>query len=390
MASSAATPGVPLRRQLQPFAMRLRLADTLQIASRTLWIAAAIALLAQVVGRIFPFEYLSVFTIAPFILWVLFALGYLVFRPLPPMRVARRLDTALALNERLATALELDGNDQQPILALQQADARQRAAELQPNMLPLRIDRQRILAAFLMLVAVVALLLLPNPQDAVLAERAAVRQQIQETIAEIEQLEAQVAESPNLSPADREALQRQLRELREQLERNPGDREQALADISTAETQLRDELQQGADAQRAALEQLSRRLDSMAGDSERQPDATRAADSLENLSEQVAQLPAEEQQQLADELARQAGQMQQSNPQLAQSLNEAADALQRGDTAAAEQALNQAAEQARQSAEQLAQQESIQRSISELQQQRQDIAQAGQQQIGRASCRERV
>ncbi|HMO60318.1 MAG TPA: hypothetical protein PKC19_23440, partial [Roseiflexaceae bacterium] len=67
MASSAATPGVPLRRQLQPFAMRLRLADTLQIASRTLWIAAAIALLAQVVGRIFPFEYLSVFTIAPFI-----------------------------------------------------------------------------------------------------------------------------------------------------------------------------------------------------------------------------------------------------------------------------------------------------------------------------------
>ena len=110
----ALTTGDYLRRRLRPLATRLRLRDTLLLASRTLWIGAAGFALVQIAGRLLPIPNLLLWSLVPPLLWVLVILGYLLVRPLPLPRVAQRVDSALDLRERLATAL-LGNSDVLPI-----------------------------------------------------------------------------------------------------------------------------------------------------------------------------------------------------------------------------------------------------------------------------------
>src|SRR6266487_516039 len=162
----ALTTGDYLRRRLRPLATRLRLRDTLLLASRTLWIGAAGFALVQIAGRLAPIPNLLLWSLVPPALWLLVILGYLLVRPLPARRVAQRVDSALDLRERLATALELSAHTEaQPIDEAQQSDARAYADTLRPRMLPIRIARRPLLLALLPLALGVALVLLPNPQQ---------------------------------------------------------------------------------------------------------------------------------------------------------------------------------------------------------------------------------
>ena len=86
---------------------RLRLRDGWLLAQRTLWLPALAALLLVVAGRIWPLDYARAWLAAPFGLWLLAVLGWSALRPLPTMRVARRVDRELELKERLSTSLAL-------------------------------------------------------------------------------------------------------------------------------------------------------------------------------------------------------------------------------------------------------------------------------------------
>src|SRR5437773_11854219 len=105
----AMTTGDYLKRRLRPVALRLRLRDTLLLASRTLWLGLAGGALVEIAGRLLPIPNLLLWSLVPPALWLLAMLGYLLVRPLPVRRVAERVDSALELRERLSTALELSG-----------------------------------------------------------------------------------------------------------------------------------------------------------------------------------------------------------------------------------------------------------------------------------------
>src|SRR5512144_1675724 len=96
---------------------RLRLRDGLRLAQQTLWLAGLAALLVMLAGRIWPIERLWLWALIPLAAWLLVVMGYALFRPLPVMRVARRVDGELHLKERLSTSLALDAEQDSPVYA---------------------------------------------------------------------------------------------------------------------------------------------------------------------------------------------------------------------------------------------------------------------------------
>ncbi|MBN1140169.1 MAG: hypothetical protein JXM73_26600 [Anaerolineae bacterium] len=86
---------------------RLRLRDAWLLAQRTLWMGCLGMALVQAAGRIWPIAHLALWTLLPLPAWLLAVVGLSLLRPLPPGRVARRIDTELALKERLSTAWAL-------------------------------------------------------------------------------------------------------------------------------------------------------------------------------------------------------------------------------------------------------------------------------------------
>lgn len=375
------SPTTDIQRSLRPMARRLRLRDTLRLVSRTLWMPLAASALLQVVGRLVPIANLLVWTALPLLVWVLAMAGSLLFRRMPLANVARRIDEMLGLRERLSTALELGGHaDHGPVDDDQQEDARAAAARLRPNLVPLVFERRPLLLALVPLALVAASIVLPNPQAAVLAERTLVEQALTQTADQVKQVQQQVAQDQTLTPEERAALEKELADLEQKLRENNGNREQALADLSTAEARLQQRIDPNTDARRAAMEQMTRNLQSMSGAAQTQrPTMGDASSELQALADRLAQMTPEQQQQAAQALGAQAAQMAQSDPQTAQGLSSAAQALQNNDTAAAQQALEQAAQSAAQAAQQQANQQAVERSLSQVQQSREQVAQAGQQ-----------
>ncbi|MGB9752143.1 hypothetical protein, partial [Roseiflexus castenholzii] len=371
-----------LQQRLRPMALRLRLRDTLWFASSTLWIATLVSLALQIAGRLFPIPGLLWISLAPLALWALTVLGYLVVRPLPPLRVAQRIDMLLDARERLATALELGQRaEQTPLIELQQRDAYAFATTLKPRLVPIEINRRPLIVALVLVAATVTLIVAPNAQDQILAEQAAIREATQQAAAQIEQLRQEIAQNQNLSPEERAALDRELAELQQRLEQNPGNREEALADLSTTEARLQQRLTYNAEAQRAALEQLARNVQALEGQQQSsRPTLEQAERSLQQLAQQIERMTPEERAQLAEQLRQEARQLQQSAPQTAQALQQAADALQQNNVEQAQQALEQAAQSVQQARQQQAAQQAAQQSIAQLQEERQSIAQSGQPQ----------
>ena len=80
-------------------------------------------------------------------------------------------------------------------------------------------------------VSIGALVFLPNPMDAVIAERTRMLKAAQEQAQQLEELAKAIQENKNLNPNDQEQLLNKLRELAAELNSNPGDAKQALADI---------------------------------------------------------------------------------------------------------------------------------------------------------------
>lgn len=358
------------------FRRRLRLRNGWLLAQRSLWPALAAAAGVQAIGRIWPVKGLWLWALVPLAVWLLGVLGFSLLCPLPPLRVARRIDAELGLKERLATALLLEnGQAFRPhIVALQRQDALSAARAIHPRQsLPLRWLRRSLLLAVVFAAATLALALLPNPMDAVLEERAAVAQAADQQAQAIDDLRQEIEQAQELTPEEREALLRQLAELAEQLRANPGDREEALADLSRVEEALRQRLDPNVDARRAALEALSQQLQTLT-DQEADPSAA-----LEKLAEQLAGMDAAERESLARSLAQMAARAAQAGDMnLAQALAAMAQAAQAGDAKAASQAAQAAAEAMAEAQGELADQETLQRALDQLQASRQSVAQAGQ------------
>jgi septal ring factor EnvC (AmiA/AmiB activator) len=402
-----------LNGYLHQYSLRLRLRGGWNLIQKTLWITFLIALLIQILGRFIPIAGLGWWTTAPILVWLLASGGYFTFRRLSPMHIARQVDVELGLFERLSTSLALNelsiastasmpNASPSSLVLAQQQDALQVARTIQPRLaFPLRWQRQPVIISSLLLVVILVTATLPNPKNAILAERAAVRAEAQKQSERIEKLKEEVAKAEGLSEEDRADLQRQLNELAQKLRTNPGDLEQAIADLSKVEEALKQKLDPNSVAKAANLEALASQLSALTNQ-ERDPsqDASQtAADALSQLAEQMASMDSTQRQQLAEALAQMAAQASQAgNADLAQALAEMAQAMQAANAAEAQQnpqaaasaqaaaqsAAQNAAQAASQAQQQLNAQQALQQALSQLQASRQSLSQASSQALAQA------
>jgi hypothetical protein len=383
-----------LTAHIRRFGRRLRWRDGWRMAQQTLWLPFLAAGLVNLTGRLLPIRELWLWMAAPSAVWLLGLLLFALFRPLPLLVIARRIDLELGLRERLGTAYlmgrssmqnqgeALSTNTFQPALVdLQQQDALSKARAIDPQRaLPLSWQPRPLALAAILVVTLAVLAYLPNPMDEVLTHREAVAQAAEEQAKEIERLGEEIAESQELSPEIQEELLRRLAELAEQLRANPGDLEQALADLSRVEEALRAQLDPQAGSRQAALEALAAQLQAMAQtETGQSSQMTEAAAALERLAEMMEQMDPGEQADLAQTLAQMAARASQAgDTSLAQALAAMAQAAQSGDAQAASQAASQSARAFSQAQGQFSDQASIQEALARLQGSRESVARAGQ------------
>jgi len=318
-------------------------------------------------------------------------------RPRSLASSARFFDRRFGLAERLATAVEIGSGRLRVTPAMaeaQLADTLDVARRVIPGaMLPLWVSGRALAACGALVVAAALLLWLPNPQEDVLSRRAAVRAAVEEQIEELETAQEQVVAAEGLSEAEREALTRALEEAIAALDEGKASPEEAVAALAEAEQALVALQDPHAASRQAGLEQAAGEM----ADSELTRDISealangdyqQAARSLAAYTGTKGEvLTREEELELARELAQSASAFAASNPDLAQELARAADAIERGDIAEAREAIREAARRMGAAGEQVQGQKMLEETLAELQEGREQVAQAGGREGGGAGER---
>jgi len=378
-----------LNDALSGWLRRLRARQAVQWAVRGLAFGITAALGLALVARLMPWQPLPVLVALSVSLAVSSAAVALVvayFWPRPRLAAARYFDRVLGLAERTSAALELA---QKPELApewltrAQWADAARAARSAAARQrLPLwAVSRRDGLLVLVLLAALIALLALPNPQAAVLAQQQAVQQAIAQQAEQITKLIEQIENNPNLTEAQKEALTQPLEEARRQLQQPNLTEAQAQQALAEAQQELRQLQDPNAEARAQNLEQAGAGLSQnptteQAGEALQNGDLQQAGEALANID--PATLNEAERQALAEQLDQTAEQLEGANPETAQAMREAAEALRNGDAEAARQALERAGRSIAQVGERAEQSRAARQASGQVQRAQQGIAQAGQ------------
>jgi hypothetical protein len=273
---------------------------------------------------------------------VTLALVWLWQRPM--LALARRFDLLFGLRERLSTAVEIvEGGLRVESDALAAAQRARAAGSIDGvdarRALPIRLDWRDWALPVVALGALVAAIALPNPQEAVLEEQAALEQAMLEQLMMLEELRDEALADESLTEAERTVVVDRLDEAIETLSQDDITREEAMAALDAAEQELRDLGQTSAEARQEALQGAAGQFSSAGledvGQALAEGDFAEAGETLTNSLDDLS----------ADELDSLADALEASNPELAESLRDAAEALREGDQAAAQAALDEAAKQ---------------------------------------------
>ncbi|PJF48752.1 MAG: hypothetical protein D6709_10155 [Chloroflexi bacterium] len=381
---------------IRAWSRRARLQHSIRLAFFGLACGLGVALLIALASRVFPLMSTATLiglSIALAIAGLVGALAYPWLRHArtSPMQWARVFDQRFGLQERTSTALEIgEGhlsarNDL--IRNIQRQDAERVTESVDARkLMPLHISRRDAILSLLFLMALVLAILLPNPQQQVLAQREQLRQTIAQQIERLGQAQ-QMIENSALSDAQKQAALQALDEARRKLEDPNVTPEEALAALNEAQSQL-DALNDQAAQQQA--EDLRRAGESLAPDALTNALANalanehfdRAANEMRRLtdsSETGQPLSEEEMQRAADQLDQLARSVQNSDPELAQRLREAAQNMREGNIQAAQQQLDQAAQSLERAQETREASQALDRAQSQAEAARQAIAQQASQ-----------
>lgn len=256
---------------------------------------------------------------------------------------ARFADRRFRLRERATAAVEIHAGRHavDGALAARQLDdtlVAAAAVDLAQEM-PLTTRAADWLPAALALLFLALALWLPNPQQALLRQQRAVAAAVGEQVAALEDLAADIAADPALTPEQREALHRPLEEALTALSEPDISQAEAMATLSEAEAELRslgeafDHAAVGALGRSEPASELAQALQSA--------QAGAAADAAAELAEALPQLDDAARSELADNLAAAADAIAAVDPALAGQLERTASALAEGDTPAAQEALGE-------------------------------------------------
>jgi hypothetical protein len=257
-------------------------------------------------------------------------------------------------------------------------------------MLPLRAPRRAMLAFGLLTLALLVSLWLPNPQELVILQQEAIQAAIEEQIEDLETVRDEVAGAEGLTDEEREKMLRELEEAIAALEEinqrsmaEIDDLSEATAALSKAERTLAELQDPGAASVREGLERAAHEI----ADSEltqhiaealAQGDYQTAAEALAAFAgDEGEALTRDQELALAQELAQAAQALAESDPDLAQDLAQAAEAIEQGDIASARESIQEAAEKMGAAGERVQRQEAVEGTLAELQEGREQIAQAG-------------
>ncbi len=263
---------------------------------------------------------------------------------------ARFADRQFGLRERMTAAVEIQSGQLtvDGAMATRQLNDALRAASAvdASRQLPLRLHLSDWLPALAGAILLAAALWLPNPQEAAVLEQRAVAAAVAEQSQTLTELIEEIKAADTLTSEQQEALTQPLEEALTALNQPNPSREEAVAALSAAETELRalsremdpaslrDALAAAAMDQPGELAEMLR-----AG----QPDQAAAAAS--DLAASLGDLDAAARAELAEQLTGAASALESADAELAETLDRAAEALAADDTEAAQEALDEAAGQ---------------------------------------------
>lgn len=390
-----------LTESIRLWSQRARLQHSVSLAFFGLACGLGIALLIALASRVFPLMSTATLiglSVALAAIGLASALAYPWLRHARTSTVqwARAFDQRFGLQERTSTALEISEgrlsvrNDL--LRNIQRRDAERITESIDARrLMPLRISRRDAIASLIFLIALVVAILLPNPQQQALAQREQLRQTLAQQIEQLEQAKQMIVNSA-LSDAQKQAAVRALDEARRKLEDPNVTPEEALAAINEAQSQL-DALndqaaqQQAEDLQRAGESLAPDALTNALANALANQNFDRAANEMRNLtnsSETGRPLNEEEMQRAASQLDQMARSIQNSDPELAQRLREAAQNMREGNMQTAQQQLDQAAQSLERAQETREASQALDRAQSLAEAARQAIAQqASQSQLQR-------
>ncbi len=305
-----------------------------------IWLAAV-----QLAVRVTPIEsgfQLAVLGIPVILAFV--AIGWAIRRPRPHV-LMQLADVRLGLKERLSTAWERrEANGAMDALlrqdALQHADR-----DILEHAFPIRVNRRELGVLAAVAAAALALAVLPNPMDQVLAQRHADSASQAKAAATIRDVQRKIAAVTSPAPVDPK-VQKILSDTQQKIAQAQDPR-QALQAISPAEQQLRQLSDPQTPARTSTAQNLASALSTTTAGSAAGQALTaspaKGAEALRNLATQLKNLTPEQQAQLAKALADAAQHAQ--DPAMAASLQRASAALSAGDVGAAAGALGDVAGQ---------------------------------------------
>src|SRR5439155_13871406 len=304
------------------------------------WVAAGL-----IVARLTPVERRAEVAVVGIPLALAVAAVAWLFRRPKAAVLMRLADFRLGLKERLSTAWERR-TESGPLDGVQRQDAlRQAASARLGSAFPVRVNRGEASLVAILAIFSLALALLPNPMDQVLAQRQADRTSQAKAAKALQAAQKKVADNAKPTPIDPE-VQRILQDAQAKI-REAGGPRKALETITPAEQQLRRLTDPGTPALSSSAQNLANALSgTAAGRSAAQAISSspaKGAQSVRDLASQLQNLSPKDREELAKALAKAAQQAQ--NSTMRDSLSKASSSLQRGDTAAAAQALDGVASQ---------------------------------------------
>lgn len=304
------------------------------------WIAAIL-----IVGRLTPLERRAgVALVGIPVALLLTAIAWAVRRPSAAVLMVLA-DLRLGLKERLSTAWERR-HDAGPMNVVQRRDALERAAGARLSAaFPIRVNRGEASLVAILAIFALALALLPNPMDQVLAQRRADQASQARAAKAVKDAQKKVADSGKPSPKDAQ-VEKILSDTEAKINQANSPR-QALESITPAEQQLQRLSDPGTPALSSSAQNLANALSgTAAGRNVAQAISSspaKGAQSVRDLASQLQNMSPQDRQELAQALAKAAQQSQDSG--MRASLNKASSALQSGDISSASQALNDVASQ---------------------------------------------
>jgi hypothetical protein len=325
-----------------------RFIETLHPWRRRLWIeqilrwteyAAIIGIICVcfllLISRFIPWATASYWASGIAIVFLLCAIGTALWYRPSFAHSAHVIDTQLALHDRLSTAWELRDNSA-PISVLQRRDAlRQLSKHTPAATISLWPGRIRLLTFCIVAIALVLLLLIPNPMNAVLQQQAAFQARLNRQIATIKQARAVIEKQSAISAQERTLIDKILREALARLQQSSSQEQaqQSLAQAQSKLNQLRDpQASQKAQARANASSSLQNSSNanlSNAGKALATGDIKALDSSLQNLASQLNNMTSAQRAQLAQQLEQAANEAQ-NNPQLSSALHQLAKAVADG------------------------------------------------------------